>query len=160
MTRLSLRSLRGAFTTLKAVVLKVDSVGDLTLEELVEFGHILWAISTFSSKALSPVKDALRDAAISEAEGKPGPVEFESGCTSVRVLIQEPRYNLRKGTDVESLREVLGEDLFGEIFSVMQSVRVDTEALDQRFGTISEEKVKALLDAIEPRTHKPRVSFK
>lgn len=125
----------------------------------VEVGQKLWNLSRFASVALEPIKVSLRDNAVKQRGGASGTVQFDAPDGSrCKINIPTPNLGIRKGTDMGSLRTLLG-DQFDDLFETITThkprgdLRTKTAALGD---PAHQQAVLASLD-VNPGT--PRVFF-
>lgn len=129
---------------------------DLSTEELIELGQLLWTLSAQVKKQFEPIKAQLREIGAKE-RSQPGKVVLaglEQGQTLI--TIPPPRMVLKKDADIEHLKKALGED-FGKFFSTNYSPNI--VAIKEEIVQAPPERKELLLKVLEQKTGTIRVSF-
>jgi len=128
--------------------------------ELVDIGQCLWGLADTANQSLVTVKARLRVLALARGDGAPGPRRFagRDGEETCLVTVPSRRVVLRKGTDIDRLRDLLG-DQFDVYFDrkVKYAPRKDFQS---RIVEMDDKALAAqLLDAVDVEDGTPRVSF-
>lgn len=121
--------------------------------DLVRLGADLWTLTGVSRQLAEVVKDLLR----SRVPPTPGKYHMTGPGASCHVLVSPPQPVLRKDFDLQALQKGLGAD-FDRLFEVTQGVTPRADFLDT-FQTLPQDKIPALLAALDQVEHRPRVSF-
>lgn len=128
---------------------------DLSLAEKVEIGQILWSITNMAQKELEPIKEALREEALTKLERKPGRHilhgDTDTQCT---VVVPQPKVQLRQDVDITFLRQHLGKS-----FSVFFTEHVQPRSNFSKQATEHPKWLSFLVDIVDTVSEKPRVSF-
>lgn len=134
-------------------------LGDLSTEDQVVLGQLLWTISKRAVKALDPIKGSLRQVAVEDSGGVPGPV-YLHGPDSTRCTVTVPQatVRVRKGTDMDELRKVLGDD-FDKVFQATMQYR-PRDDFKQQVSTLTPAQQRALLKVVDFSEGTPRVAFR
>lgn len=134
-------------------------VPNLSPDDLIAFGQRLWWITKRVSKAFEPVKARLRDIALAQANGSPGTQRLaaEDGSHAL-VVIPPGSVSVRKDTDLERLRAVLG-DRFGTVFEVVTTIRPRKDFRDA-LAKLDPEQANAVMSVIDMTDSTPKVEFK
>lgn len=148
---------------LKEVFTAIGQLGDAlegeAVEQQVEIGATLWAITERANKTMEQAKDALRD----EAErvlGGPGTHTFDGvGATQAMVSIPKPSLRLQKGADIDMLKKILGGD-FERFFEEHVSYTPKSDFTERRAAD-SDPTHTAMLDKfVDAVPNTPRVTFR
>jgi len=155
-----IKILRGLLAALEAEAHAIhDEItkGGMSVEDAVTLGGILAGTVKKANNALEPLKGALREVAVDQANGSPGPQYFVSPdgskCT---VVIPKTTLQIRKGTDIEDLKGTLG-DAFDAFFEtkVKYSPRKDFQRVASKHAH-----AKTAMAVVDFTDGTPRVSFK
>lgn len=155
---LQLRDLAAQLYELLEDVKALDVKG-LEPEEIVDLGQVLWDLSTKNSKALDPIKAALRKVAKERWGTDPGPRYFigYQGSECV-VTVPNPSLKVRPGADMERLRQQVGDISFRDHFDIAYKPR---KSFRDRVASCSDQtRRRDLLAVVDEMEGTPRVSFK
>jgi len=136
---------------------KDPAVTQLPVDSLVTIGQMLWDISARARLSLKPIKDRLREEALSQAGEGSGTFKYwalrrQGFC---QVVVPPPRAALRERVTLDDLQRMLG-DTFGTYFTVNVQPRADfLEQADKAPQATRE----ALMEVVNLDTDKPRVTF-
>jgi hypothetical protein len=138
-----------------------DDMGELELTEQVELGAALWDIINRAGKLIDPIKERLRQEAIEHLNGNEGAHEFVGvNGGKATVLIPKASTKVRKGADMEALKEHMGEDLFDQAFTTTISYKVKPGLSDSATKIAASFEVDSLFNVIEISENTPRVNFR
>jgi hypothetical protein len=155
-----IQALRSLLSDLEAETRAIHdeaSQGTVSTDDAVVLGVLLHRAMRKASGAIEPLKTTLREAAVDEANGAPGPRYFTapdgSKCT---VVIPKTTLSIRKGLDVEDLRSELGKD-FDAFFDT--KIKYVPRKNFQKVAA-THHLAKAAMAAVDFTDGTPRVSFK
>jgi hypothetical protein len=137
-----------------------ELVEDADIDQQVSLGQLLWALRGQVGNRIEPLKDGLR-AVLTTRHPAPGTVKVAGAQDDhcMTITIPQSRYVLRKGVDLESLREALGDD-FHRLFREKTTYTPIKPAIEKAFREASPEKRKALLRALNQVSETARISFR
>lgn len=130
------------------------------LAEKVEIGSLLWDLRDLVSDTLDKIKDELRDEALSKLKRNPGIENFQGSFSgSCSVTVPKPSTRIVKGTDMSTLRTMLGDD-FSLFFEETVSYKPRRE-FEERVAALEDPlHQQVLIKSIEHKDNTPRVSFR
>jgi hypothetical protein len=154
------QALRDLVETLESLALSIREEiarAAMDVDEALVLGHFLAVTVRRAAGAIEPIKSMLREEALAQDNGAPGPRHFKSpeGHKCV-VVVPKPSLSIRKGTNISQLKEDLGKtfDMFFES-KVQYKVRKEFDKVAS--GHDLTPKAMAVIDFTEGT---PRVSFK
>jgi len=138
-----------------------DQKQQTPLEECIQIGQVLWDLSKLSSESLKPIKECLRKEALRATSGKPGCVRLDAPGARCTVTVPATQVQINPGSNIAALKELLGEDLFGDLFEEIPVSYRPRKNFRQQVSKLKEPKqIKAALEAVLVTEDLPRVSFK
>lgn len=133
--------------------------GILDSDDQIAVGQLLDTIGKRASKALDPLKVALRDQAVRNG-GKPGPLYLNSTHgSSCTVVIPKPSLKIQKDTDMDGLRALLGTR-FDVFFETLTKYKPRPEFENRTAACSDPDERQAMIEAVKMDEGTPRVSFK
>jgi hypothetical protein len=155
-----IKALRQQLAALEATTLDINSAvaqGSISSEDAVSLGVLLAGFVKKAGSSLEPLKVVLREEALAQEDGMPGPRHF-TGPDGSKCTVVVPKMNLqvRKDINIEKLKEDLGDsfDLFFDT-KIQYKVRKDFSKTASKHALAATAMVA--IDAIDGT---PRVSFK
>lgn len=154
------KALRQQLAALEATTLDINSAvaqGSISLEDAVSLGVLLAGFVKKAGSSLEPLKMVLREEALAQEDGMPGPRYFTgrdgSKCT---VVVPKTTLQIRKDIDIKKLKEDIGDafDLFF-LTKVKYVPRKDFPKVASNHTL-----AKTALAAMDVIDGTPRVSFK
>jgi len=136
-----------------------DSIEGQPVEDQVEIGAALWAVTERATQAMEQAKKDIRDEAV-EQLGGPGTHTFNgNGTTQALVTIPNPSLKLQKDADVELLQKILGGD-FDRYFDTKTTYSPRKE-FNERRASDKDGTHTAMLDKyVDVMPNTPRVTFR
>ena len=133
----------------------------LSLEECIQIGQLLWDIAKLTKSTLEPIKKCLRTEVLGRAPG-PGAVRLNAPdgarCT---VTVPAPQVRVEPTTNFLALREMLGDELFGDLFEEVPATFRPRRNFRLLVSQLKDPKqIKATLESVHVTEDVPRVSFK
>jgi len=121
----------------------------------IEIGSALYMMERGAHQALIKVKETLQTEAL---RGEPGNLTWMgSGRGRVDINVLQPHLRIRKGANLEAVRDLLG-DTFTDHFEVVTTYQLRKGA-EKRLPTLPEATRKAVMSVCELGQGNPRVSF-
>ena len=144
--------LRGMLRHLRTLLRDLD---DEPMVEVVGVGRELWRLIDECNAAMDQVKGIVRR----EVDPTPGRHEIPGRDRAVCVVtVPEPHPVMRNGTTIDTLREALGSNTFGALFTVKTTMKPRKGFADQVPG-LQPAAQQTAVGAVDMVTGKPRVSF-
>lgn len=130
-----------------------------SFSEQVEIGTIFWDVGDQASKRLDRIKVIVREEA-KKALPESGTKVYEgSEGGTCSVTVPGPSTRLVKGTDMQVLKQKLGED-FPLFFEEVTTFKPREEFRTRVLNVEDEANQKALVKSVEQKENTPRVSFR
>lgn len=132
--------------------------GQTSIEHQVALGQKLWALSRKATIALEPLKASIRNEALRRQKETPETIHFEASDGSrCRVSIPTPTLEVRKDTDIQALKVLLG-DSFDSLFETktVYKPREDFKEQIKEFNPAVQQAILGFVDVV-PST--PKVFF-
>ena len=134
-------------------------LGQMPAEEIVEVGHKLWLLARKATAALGGLKEALRNEGLARGGGTPGSVNIDASDGSCcRVVIPKPSVVLKKGTDMDGLKTILGAD-FDLFFETVVAYKPRTGLRSRVASKGTTSQTQAVLDAVAVVEGTPKIYF-
>jgi hypothetical protein len=142
----------------KASQLAAQAPASAPTEEIVNLGHALTSLVKQANEALGPLKVRLRELALTDSQGKPGPYYYpgEDGKRCV-VVIPKQTVSVRNDADMAAVQDDLGAR-----FSAYFDTKTTYTARKDFHNTVSSNPTEAakVLPLIDIKDSTPRVSFR
>lgn len=134
---------------------------DANTARQVELAFFLWRMVNEAQEVLDGIKDHhLRPVAVKRAGGQPGQeILSGTGTAECQVNIPEPSYRIKKGSDLEALRQALGPR-FEEFFQENLNVQPRREAGNLVAQLTDDDLRSLLLNSLVEFIGTPRVTLR
>lgn len=136
------------------------SLSDMSLEEKIEAGTLLWELGDVMKDLLDSIKEDVRKKAVEQLNGQPGLAKLNGERDGqAHVRLPNPSLRARKGVNIQELKDVLGAD-FSLFFEETTKIVPRKEFEDRVLSVEKPLHQKVLHNAVEHVDPTPRVGSK